>query len=1122
MTTLMNIASRPLHNAAGKPATNIVQPVKREADVLEMLSYAHSLGIDHVRESEMMWIAEEAYNAPLPPGWTEHQDEDGRTYFYNTELRQSVWQHPMDDVFMDIANYWRRVMEEGHFWKVDNELAEREDMIRAALADWIELYDSSGGKFYFNKATEESCFDDPRHTAYQDLYTRIRFVNMMKQKLPSLASLRRPPEAPIDTEAMLREKKAREAKVTAAVLRVQACVRVMQARRKARALAGKRCLDRVPAETKSRIALKVTTAIPGTKIKQVYIGTSESHKQHNAATKIQSRMRAFLEWRRIKPILEHKRYMAGHAMKIQRVARIWLAGRTDRHDVKRRRDAAILSIQCWARMMAAKRACAKKRAIRAELEYLERMALRVQTCVRRWMAKVKVTRMLIAKYAPSKDSLRRAIKVYEAKAQMILLAQEAEPVQCVFKITQSSAGANLMPYVWRLAMVPLLEDGKIDDIQAAKNRNKHRARAGEPLEDLPCSINLFSKVGEASLENEAAAMIQHMVRGAMKLKRFRRVVAQAKAFCMFVVDAASEDLARRSAVAPIIQKWFRGWSCRRQGLVKKKYQAWLQAKLQERENVSSFVQRFVAQDWLFELCHSCKLRDAATMVQARWRGVQARRHVRALAEESEWPVKGWFEYTGMGLDCVRVQVKFLRNRFFHPYKHFKKYSEEHTLLEDLEDMQREVDDCLFQYLGPEEYAAIEAERAAEAAAKQAAEDSAREARENQDMAVAEEESWVIENKTREAEREARRLVELELMAKEEEDMREYVELVESTQMVADALGEHSGMWDVPDSDEEDNLDMVAEALVAFSGITGTEDEEWRETQAMEKDEALTWVIENVTRAEEAAARELWNCEVMAKEEQMMRDFIEEEKAAEIARLAAEEAARLEEEMRDHPSRRSSFRDVDVFAPGPAPKDTPEQPADQGYPRGKPRIEIRPGLVHMPTLKKLEQNMTDQLERRLKIADKRRSMYPIPSQVEMMTSPQRVIHRHVHHHVHHHATENGLTLDATVLPHSRRLSSAGRETLEPLKIPSKESSKRPSKSSSKASSKRSTGMERSKSDSRIKLKPLQQPGAGIGPALRYSLDQSLDGGNSGFLPQQSMQRRESMDSTETPRRSSLVS
>lgn len=1120
----MNIGSRPLHNAAGRPPTNIVQPVKREADVLEMLSYAHSLGIDHVRESEMMWVAEEAYNAPLPPGWTEHQDEDARTYFFNTELRQSVWQHPMDEVFMDIANYLRRVMGDGHFWTVDDELAEREDMIRAALADWIELYDSSGGKFYFNKATEESCFDDPRHTAYQDLYTRIRFVNIMKQKLPSLTNLPRPPQTPTNMEAMIREKKAREAKVTAAVLRVQACVRVMQARRKARAIAGRRVLDRVPAENKSKINLKITSVNPGSKVKQVYVGESDFHKQHNAATKIQTRMRAFLDRRRIKPIIEHKRYMAMNAVKIQRVARIWLGGRTGRHDAKRKRDAAIVVIQCAARMMAANRVCARERAIKAEFQHLERSALRAQTGVRRWLAKVRVTKMKIAKYAPAKTSLQRAIKVYEAKAQMISLAQEAEPVQCLFKITQSSAGANLMPYVWRLGMVPLLEDGKIADIQAAKNTNRLRARAGEPLEQLPCSIDLFSKVGEASLENEAAAMIQHLVKGAMKLKRFRRVIAQAKAFCMFAIDAAAEDLVRRTAAVPIIQKWSRGWSCRRQGHVKKKYQAWLQAKLQQRVNVSSFVHRFVAQDWLFELCHSCKMRDAATLVQARWRGKQARRHVVAMAEEAEWPMKGWFEYTGMGLDCVRVQVKFMRNRFFHPYKHFKKHSEEHTLLEDLEDMQREVDDCLFQYLGPEEYAAIEAERAAEAAAKQAAEDSAREARENQDMAVAEEETWVIENKTREAEREARRLVELELMANEEEEMREYIELVESTQMVADALGEHSGMWDVPDSDEEDNLDMVAAALVTFSGITGTEDDEWRETQAMEKDEALTWVIETVTRAEEAAARELWNREAMTKDEEMLRDLIEAEKAAEIARLAAEEAARLEEEMRDHPSRRSSFRDVEVFAPGPAPKEPPEQPDDGGYPRGKPRIEVRPGLVHMPTLKKLERNQTEQLERRLKIADKRRSMYPIPSQMEMMTSPQRVIHRHVHHHVHHHATENGLTWDgdATVLPPSRRLSSAGRETLEPLKIPSKESSKRPSKSSSKVSSMRSTGMERSKSDSRIKLKPLQQPGAGLGPAFRSSLDQSLDGGNSGYLPQQSMQRRESMDSTETPRRNSLVS
>ncbi|CAE7586189.1 SAC9, partial [Symbiodinium necroappetens] len=121
----------------------------------------------------MVWIAEEAYNAPLPPGWTEHVDANGRTYFYNTNLRESLWKHPMDQEFVEIANYWRRALKDGGFWDIDEELAEMEEKIRANLANWMELYDDSGQKFYFNRKTEESLFDDPRHTTYHSLYTRI-------------------------------------------------------------------------------------------------------------------------------------------------------------------------------------------------------------------------------------------------------------------------------------------------------------------------------------------------------------------------------------------------------------------------------------------------------------------------------------------------------------------------------------------------------------------------------------------------------------------------------------------------------------------------------------------------------------------------------------------------------------------------------------------------------------------------------------------------------------------------------------------------------------------------------------------------------------------------------------
>ena len=40
-----------------------------------MRRYARHLGIDPVYDADLLWIAEQAYNAPVPENWQEHLDE---------------------------------------------------------------------------------------------------------------------------------------------------------------------------------------------------------------------------------------------------------------------------------------------------------------------------------------------------------------------------------------------------------------------------------------------------------------------------------------------------------------------------------------------------------------------------------------------------------------------------------------------------------------------------------------------------------------------------------------------------------------------------------------------------------------------------------------------------------------------------------------------------------------------------------------------------------------------------------------------------------------------------------------------------------------------------------------
>eukprot|EP00898_Chlorokybus_atmophyticus_P001626 jgi/Chlat1/2464/Chrsp171S02353 len=57
------------------------------------------LGLDPVRDPDLLWIAEQALRAPLPAAWEEFDDDHGRVYFHNTLTGVTTWAHPLEDHF---------------------------------------------------------------------------------------------------------------------------------------------------------------------------------------------------------------------------------------------------------------------------------------------------------------------------------------------------------------------------------------------------------------------------------------------------------------------------------------------------------------------------------------------------------------------------------------------------------------------------------------------------------------------------------------------------------------------------------------------------------------------------------------------------------------------------------------------------------------------------------------------------------------------------------------------------------------------------------------------------------------------------------------------------------------
>ncbi|XP_023576921.1 centrosomal protein of 164 kDa isoform X7 [Octodon degus] len=72
----------------------------------EILEFAREIGIDPIKEPELMWLAREGIVAPLPMEWKPCQDITGDIYYFNFANGQSTWDHPCDE------HYRRLVVQE--------------------------------------------------------------------------------------------------------------------------------------------------------------------------------------------------------------------------------------------------------------------------------------------------------------------------------------------------------------------------------------------------------------------------------------------------------------------------------------------------------------------------------------------------------------------------------------------------------------------------------------------------------------------------------------------------------------------------------------------------------------------------------------------------------------------------------------------------------------------------------------------------------------------------------------------------------------------------------------------------------------------------------------------------
>lgn len=165
---------------------------QRQAGMAERLEYVKSLGIDAVMEPELLWIAEEAFNAPLPPGWSTHIDHAGRRFFYDCDSSQSTWRHPMDAVYREAVEALRRAVRLGGFWEAEEELLKLEDRVKLDIRRTTDTDQVQRVTWSLSASLTGAQADPCWLRPYHELRAKGNVISKMKEKMPHLAAAQQP------------------------------------------------------------------------------------------------------------------------------------------------------------------------------------------------------------------------------------------------------------------------------------------------------------------------------------------------------------------------------------------------------------------------------------------------------------------------------------------------------------------------------------------------------------------------------------------------------------------------------------------------------------------------------------------------------------------------------------------------------------------------------------------------------------------------------------------------------------------------------------------------------------------------------------------------------------------
>jgi len=143
--------------------------------------------MDPVVDGDLLWIAEQALEAPLPSEWTEHHDSADRVFYYNVQTHASSWTHPLEqlhrDTYKQIISFRSGDMpsdeQKAKLSKLQAECDAAEKKAHVELQAWTEHTDEQGQKFYYNRDKQTSVWTDPRPARCHCLYLQMKAVKVL-------------------------------------------------------------------------------------------------------------------------------------------------------------------------------------------------------------------------------------------------------------------------------------------------------------------------------------------------------------------------------------------------------------------------------------------------------------------------------------------------------------------------------------------------------------------------------------------------------------------------------------------------------------------------------------------------------------------------------------------------------------------------------------------------------------------------------------------------------------------------------------------------------------------------------------------------------------------------------